>query len=266
MDAKFTIPVLDTSSSPPCDIPWLWGHIVRQIKRRVTKRHVHENGQIFIVESGVMAVMTQGAYWLVAPGQVLWLPCGLVHEARSHGAITGWSLYIAKDKSAGLDQTPFLADSTRLLTAQVERLSHHIEKTPWNAAMRRLADCFWDELLSIPRQSVSLPFPKDERLKRVTKALSTTPADPRTQQAWAYMAGMSLRSFIRHFTADTGLQFSVWRQRLRLLNAQERLARGERVTDVAASVGYNSLGAFATAFQKSTGYTPSTYAHHCRIR
>lgn len=266
MHAKSTVTAPNTVSLPQCDAPWLLGHPVKQTKRRVTARHVHENGQIFVVESGVMAIMTQNAYWLVGPGQVLWLPCRLVHEARSHGAITGWSLYITKDRSAGLDQTPFLADSSRLLRAQAERLSNHIEKTPWNAATNRLADSFWDELVSIPRQSTSLPFPEDKRLKRVAETLSTTPADARTQQEWADMAGMSLRSFIRHFTAETGLQFSVWRQRLRLLNAQERLARGERVTEVAAAVGYDSLGAFTAVFKKNTGYTPSAYTQRCRIK
>ena len=202
-----------------------------------------------------MAVMIQNSYWL---------PPGFVHEARSHGAIAGWSLYISAERSSSVVHRPFLADCTRLLMAQVERLLHNAKKAAWQDSFTRLAESFWDEFLSIPRHSVSLPFPEDARLKRVAEALSATPSDPRGQQEWADMAGMSLRSFIRHFTADTGMQFSVWRQRLRILNAQERLARRERVTDVAAAVGYESLGAFAAAFRKGTGYSPSAYAQRCR--
>jgi len=212
-----------------------------------------------------MAVTIQNSYWLIGPGQLLWLPSGCVHEARSHGAIAGWSLYITAGRCSSVAHKPFLADCTRLLMAQVERLSQNAKGAAWQDSFTRLAESFWDEFLSIPRHSVSLPFPEDARLKRVAEALSATPADPRGQQEWADMAGMSLRSFIRHFTADTGMQFSVWRQRLRILNAQERLARRERVTDVAAAVGYESLGAFAAAFRKSTGYSPSAYVQRCRV-
>lgn len=59
------------------------------------------------------------------------------------------------------------------------------------------------------------------------------------------------------------MQFSAWRQRLRILNAQEKLARGDHV---AAAVGYESLGAFAAAFKKNTGYSPSAYAQRCRAK
>lgn len=219
-----------------------------------------------MVESGVIAVKTQVAYWLIGPEQLLWLPPHLAHEARSYGAITGWSLYIAGDRCAFLVSKPFVADSTRLLSAQVERLSQNTQDTMWDARTARLAESFWDEFLSIPHQSVSLPFPNDVRLKRVADALCTNPADSRGQQDWADMAGMSLRSFVRYFTADTGMQFSVWRQRLRILNAQEKLARGQHVTHVAAAVGYESLGAFAAAFKKNTGYSPSAYAQRCMTR
>ncbi|NHO38149.1 AraC family transcriptional regulator [Acetobacter ghanensis] len=254
---------LPTGPVSSCGAPWLSGRSVRQADRRTTELHDHERGQIFVVESGVMAVMTQSSYWLIGPRQLLWLPPDFVHEERSHGAITGWSLYIMAERCSSITDKPFVADCTRLLMAQVERLSQSGTETAWQEPFARLAESFWDEFLSIPRHSASLPFPEDTRLKRVAEALSATPADPRGQQEWADMAGMSLRSFIRHFTADTGMQFSVWRQRLRILNAQERLARRERVTDVAAAVGYESLGAFAAAFKKGTGYSPSAYAQRC---
>ncbi|MFT8719933.1 AraC family transcriptional regulator [Acetobacter sp.] len=248
-----------------CGAPWLSGRCIKQTDRRTTEPHIHEKGQIFAVGSGVMSVMIQSSYWLIGPGQFLWLPPGFVHEACSHGAITGWSLYITAERCSSFAHKPFVADCTRLLTAQIERLSQDAKEAKKYDSFIRLAESFWDEFLSIPRHSVSLPFPADSRLKRIAEALSSTPADPRGQQEWADMAGMSLRSFIRHFTADTGMQFSVWRQRLRILHAQERLARGERVTDAAAAVGYESLGAFATAFRKGTGYSPSAYAKRCRV-
>lgn len=75
---------------------------------------------------------------------------------------------------------------------------------------------------------------------------------------------MSVRSFVRHFGTETGMPFTAWRQRLRILNAQERLARGEAVTSVAFDVGYESPGAFAAIFRKITGHSPAAYMKLCR--
>lgn len=258
MRAKMSSPVPKTLSTNT-DIPWLSAGQISQPQRRVTDLHIHKTGQIILMEHGIMVVKTEGAYWLIGPGQFLWVPPRTNHDARSHGAISGWSLYVREGRCASLPVRPFVADSTRLIMAQAERLTSVIADGKWDDRTTRLAESFWDELLSIPRSSVTLPAPKDVRLKLVTEALSGDPADVREQQDWAKFAGMSLRSFVRHFTADTGMSFSVWRQKLRILSAQEKLARGERVTCVAAAVGYESLGAFAAAFKKSTGYAPSDY-------
>ncbi|WP_215749788.1 MULTISPECIES: AraC family transcriptional regulator [unclassified Gluconobacter] len=239
--------------------PWLTTRHISQPQRRVTDLHIHKTGQIIGVERGVMIIKTEESYWLIGPRQFLWVPPKTNHEARSHGAISGWSFYLREDRCIFLPTKPFIADSTRLITAQAERLSVAIISSTWDDRTARLAASFWDELLSIPRCPVALPAPKDVRLKQVTEALSIHPADTREQQDWAKLAGMSLRSFVRHFTADTGMSFSTWRQRLRILSAQEKLARGESVTSVAAAVGYESLGAFAAAFRKNTGYSPSDY-------
>ncbi|GBR18584.1 AraC family transcriptional regulator [Gluconobacter japonicus NBRC 3271] len=100
----------------------------------------------------------------------------------------------------------------------------------------------------------------------MTEVLCANPADRRAQKDWAALAGLSVRSFVRHFTAETQMPFSIWKQRLRILNAQERLVRGETVTSVAFSVGYESLGAFAEAFKKNTGLSPSDYGKQRSVR
>ncbi|MEJ1977271.1 MAG: AraC family transcriptional regulator [Acetobacteraceae bacterium] len=195
---------------------------------------------------------------------MLWLPPGLSHTARSHGAISGWSLYVGLQRCADLPSVPFLVQGTPLMNAQAERLSRRTFEGLWDQRLARLAETFWDEFLSQPHATLSLPLPSDRRLCRVAEALSDHPGDPRSQEAWAGLAGMSLRSFVRHFSGETGLPFSIWRQRLRILNAQELLARAEPVTEVALSVGYESLGAFAATFRRLTGYSPSAYSRMCR--
>jgi AraC-like DNA-binding protein len=246
------------------EAPWLVGGYASQETRRIADRHSHHRGQILGVITGVMGLRTDRTYWLIGPGQALWLPPGISHTARSHGAIGGWSLFVSQPRCAEIASEPFMVRGTPLMTAQAERLSRRTYDGLWDPGLARLAETFWDEFLSQPHATLSLPLPADHRLRRVTEALSAQPGDQRPQAAWADLAAMSLRSFVRHFSAETGLPFSVWRQRLRLLNAQEQLARGDLVTEVALSVGYESLGAFASTFRRVTGYSPSAYARMCR--
>lgn len=69
-------------------------------------------------------------------------------------------------------------------------------------------------------------------------------------------AGMSERSFRRHFHAETGMTWQEWIAQARLFHAANLLAEGQRVTDVATGVGYASLSAFAKAFTNLMGMSP----------
>jgi AraC-like DNA-binding protein len=265
MDAKIPMfpPIFDRVDD---GAPWLIGGTASQTTRRVAGWHSHRRGQILGVVTGVMGIRTATSYWLIGSGQALWLPPGVEHAARSHGAFEGWSLYFTAPRSALLPATPFLIQSTRLLAAQAERLAEETYRGLWDEGLALLAETFWREFRSLPHATVSLPLPADGRLRRVAEALIENPADQRAQEAWAVCAGMSLRSFVRHFSAETGLPFSAWRQRARIVAAQERLARGEPVTGVALAVGYESLGAFAATFRRLTGFSPSDYARACRSK
>lgn len=55
------------------------------------------------------------------------------------------------------------------------------------------------------------------------------------------------------------MTFSEWRRNMRLIAAVERLEKGEDVTNVALSVGYNSLSAFIEMFKKALGVPPGAY-------
>ncbi|HEY0650721.1 helix-turn-helix transcriptional regulator, partial [Phenylobacterium sp.] len=76
----------------------------------------------------------------------------------------------------------------------------------------------------------------------------------------AQAAGMSRRSFIRHFQADTGMGFAEWRRRLRLLMARQYLADGLSVTEAAVALGYNSASAFIAMVRRELGVTPGRLA------
>jgi AraC-like DNA-binding protein len=61
-------------------------------------------------------------------------------------------------------------------------------------------------------------------------------------------------------TSDTDeMSFGQWRQQARLLYALQRLARGDRIIDVAAETGYASQSAFTAMFHRQFGMPPSLF-------
>ncbi|URX63108.1 helix-turn-helix transcriptional regulator [Luteibacter anthropi] len=248
------------SLPPVASAHWLsgWWSVAPEI--RDTVMHDHPHGQVFGTTRGLLSVVTHTARWFIGPGQAIWLPPGVPHAASSHGALTGFSMYVLPGAGRDLPAEVFLAGVSPLFLALLERVAQWRGDGAWTPQRERLAATCWDEWTELPRSSLALPMPADARLRRVCDALIATPADRRGQDAWAALATMSARTFVRHFLAETGMDFSSWRQRARLRWAQERLAAGAPVSAVAVDAGYDSLSAFAAAFRRHMGIAPSVYA------
>ncbi len=153
---------------------------------------------------------------------------------------------------------------TPLLRALTERAADWRRDMTLDAAQARLAAVMLDEVARLRHEAVTLPSPSDPRLRRVATALAADPGDLRGLKEWADVACMAPRSLTRRFARETGMSLSLWRQRLRLLTAQERLARGDAVTRIAGDVGYDSPSAFSAAFRRAFGLSPLDYVSGLR--
>ncbi|WP_247421553.1 AraC family transcriptional regulator [Bradyrhizobium sp. 159] len=83
--------------------------------------------------------------------------------------------------------------------------------------------------------------------------------------ALASDAGLSRFHFCRAFKESTGLSPHAWLRQFRLEQAMNMLRdTDESVVSIAAALGYSSQTAFAAAFRKLTGETPSDWRRHKR--
>lgn len=146
-------------------------------------------------------------------------------------------------------------NSSELLFAIIHRMLGWDLRQPLNAAKKRLITTLRDEI----RQPLRLTLPREERLARVADALLDDVGDDRTLDAWAHVARMARRTFMRAFSAQAGMSFGRWRQQARLFAALEMLAQRKSVTEVAIAVGYDSVSAFIEMFRTMLGTTPQTY-------
>lgn len=101
-------------------------------------------------------------------------------------------------------------------------------------------------------------------LRAIERLRSDSDADV-SLDALASDAGLSRFHFCRAFKESTGLSPHAWLRQHRLEQAMNML-RGsdEPVVSIAAALGYSSQTAFAAAFKKLTGETPSDWRRRMR--
>lgn len=110
------------------------------------------------------------------------------------------------------------------------------------------------------RQFIELPV--STASKTLTKVLDTVLTDLSRDwdiAALAQQAGMSRRSFDRHFQTSVGQSAKQWLQQARIEQAKVLLSRGDRIEIVAGQCGFASASAFRAQFAQWTGVAPSQF-------
>ncbi len=227
--------------------------------RFTTGWHAHPRAQLLFAIQGVMHVNAGVGAWVVPPNRAVWLTAGLEHEVRMCGAVKMRTLFVDPNAAPHLPSancviavSPLLRE---LLVAAVQvPLDYAIDGRDG-----RLMRLLLDELRQLDVLALHLPAPREPRLRRVCDAISSQPGDASTAEDWAERLGLTPKTLHRLFRQHTGMSFSQWRQQARLLQALERLARGERVIDVAADSGYASQSAFTAMFRRQFGVPPTAF-------
>ncbi len=221
--------------------------------------HCLPRGVLFLLSQGLVAVETARGRIIAGPRSIGWLPPREVHSVQSFGPTAGVGLFLAERHCAGLPAYPAQFRAGALPALLMQRTLEWPVGTELSAPQRRLLQVLLDELEQAETHSPQLPWPRDERLMAVARALLAHPASGRRLDQWARYADISARTLSRRFVEETGMSFGQWRQWARLTQALEWLAGGATVKHVALSLGYDSVSAFIKAFRVALGTTPAAY-------
>jgi len=241
------------------DMPVLAYAFKRRMVEGWTPEHSHPRGQLVALTQGLMIVEAGSERWMCPSQRCAWIPPNCKHAARSVGGAAGSMVDLSPEMCRGLPKAPCMFDSSELLFAIVDRMVGWDLSQPLSPAKKRLITTLRDEIRKPDQHPLRLTIPTDERLARVADALLDDVADNRTLDAWAAVAGMARRTFMRAFLSQVGMSFGRWRQQARLFAALEMLATKKSVTEVAIAVGYDSVSAFIEMFRTMLGATPQTY-------
>lgn len=249
---------IDTLNQPTSVLVPLYAVLISQPQERLTPAHCHASGQLFGAVQGLLSIGAETAQWVVPASHCVWMPPHHSHSLRSHGPFAGWSVYIDEAACDRLPATSCVLRVSDLLRVAVVRAAS------WNGQLQderqaRVAGVILDEIAAAPHEALGLPLPSDPRLLRVARAVLDDLAGEHSVAALAAWAGLSPRTLVRRFTAETGFNFSAWRQRARILRALELLAAGQAVTSIALDLGYDNVSAFIAMFKRVMGVTPGKY-------
>jgi AraC-like DNA-binding protein len=213
------------------------------------------------MEAGTQRITCDHGWWLSPSGQGVWLPAGLPHCADySEDAV----LLRIELPSDGFGELPADCKVFRVSGLLRELMVHALELS---VPGRDNQDAGWvlaliaDQVRRSPAGlGFYLPAGRDRRLRRVMALLEADPGARLSMEELSALAHCSLRTLLRLFETETGMSFQRWRERLRMIVASDRLARGCSVTETALILGYRSTGSFSTMFFRVLGIRPSQVA------
>ena len=220
-----------------------------------TPWHSPHAGQLWRIAAGLLVIETPLGRSVVPAKHIGWIPPGQQHAAFSESAIEGCAVYLDPAHCEGLPEEATLFESDDFTDALFSRLS--VAGSEYDP--RKLI-LLLEELALASQVRFYLPVPTDPRLKNVVRKLLQSVDDNQTVESHASRAGMSVRTFNRRFSAETGMNFVNWRQLARVMQAMEWLAAGKPVGGIALSCGYSSVSAFIEVFRTWTGKTPGQWA------
>ena len=223
--------------------------------------HVHDLHQLEYAFEGVIQVETGGERFLAPPQQAVWIPAGVAHRTTL-AKVRNVSIFFDPEMIDGKD------DRVRVFPADpvLREMAIYARRWPLNrAADDSLAGSYFNVMAELLEQWLETESPFH---------LPTT-ADPTVTAAVAYAeehldsvtfrsacaaAAVSERTLRRRFAATLHMGWRTYLLQLRLLRAMTLLAEtSHSVLRVATMVGFDDPSAFARAFSRYTGQTPSAY-------
>ncbi len=223
-------------------------------------RHSHRCSQLIHILSGLVRVTTPAGDWLVPPGRGVWLPARTLHSLKFTGYVQARTLFVDPLARADLPAQCQVVQITPLLK---ELINVSLDIPPLflsGGRDERIIELILDELRLMPILPLNLPEPRDQLLRDVCDEIKQNIAESYELEQVAGQLAISGRTLSRRFQRETGLSFSDWVRRAKIIAAMHALCQGHSVLEAALEAGYDSPAAFSVMFRRVLGMSPSEYS------
>lgn len=206
-----------------------------------TAAHAHDHHQVVVPLVGAMEIEVDGQAARLAPGARVFVPAGARHTFCGVG----------ENRFMVVDLAAHACDDARIFAPLDETLARLVARADPREACAWLP-AFRDALL--PPNAMR---PRDARLRRALAALDGSDA---SLAAVARQAGASGSHLHALFARELGMGPAAWRRSLRLTRAAAALRGTDLpVAEIGLACGYADPAAFARAFARRYGRSPSAY-------
>lgn len=240
--------------------------VMHEKSEKLIPLHTHTKGQLSYVEGGI-AYITVGFKTYVVPARhYFWIPKGMSHILRiGHSGTVLRSLYFYARNDAA---HPFynslgIYPASELLIQMInftERWDgRHLHKRNANfeflVALKNILPELNNKALPI-----ILPFTEDERMQSILRFLERNIGEPVTLTALSSRFNVSERSMSRLFQSHLHISFLQYFKTLRMIKAIEMIMKSNKpIGEIAALVGYDTIGSFSNTFFAFTHSRPSDF-------
>ena len=167
--------------------------------------HAHDTGQFILVESGSSQLQTEFGTCLIPAGRIAWVPPSVQHSSnRTDGR--GW-VVIPPLRLGDLPAHACVLRASPLLLSALQRIT---QLQPHDRLAGLLWEVIGEELRGATPEAPAIPLPSSARLLKAARMVLASPTVAFNLDNVARFAGMSRRSFARHFHSQTGMSFARW--------------------------------------------------------
>lgn len=227
--------------------------------------HKHDWDQLIYAVSGLLEVNSIKGDHLIPSGQAIWIPANQLHSIATINGAKLRSVHLQKGLINQLDKDITVLKVNSLTRELISKASHFPFSETINSSFTkqqtRLLNVLVDEITQLEQVPLCLPLSNDPLLLPILIWQQKAPDSNKTLQMWSQELGASTKTIARRFDSKLGINFTKWREQLRLHKAIQWLSENRSVTDVALSLGYDSLPAFIQMFKRQTGTTPGKFVN-----
>lgn len=227
--------------------------------------HEHKKGQLSYVEGGVAHIHTKVRSLIIPARHYIWIPAGLTHfiEMRRSVIIRTLYFYNHDDGDDPFYSKPGIYPINALLLNMLtysERWDGNV--MPGDKAFHFLAG-IKNILPEISKKAlpIALPVTENERMLPVLRYINKNIFEDLTLDGVSHENGFSPRTLSRLFQSTLKVSFLQYVKLVRIIKAIEMMLQTNKsISEIAYSLGYNSVSAFSHVFHQLTETRPSEFA------
>ena len=240
-------------------------YVLQHELKAMVPQHKHRQGHILVVLSGVATVNVERSAYYIPYGYFVWIPPETSHRISfEEKKIKLLNVYYP----AGLADSEFFQ---KVGVYPMPSILYHVMELIEGETMEYLPDDWRYELLVttlhilphiVPEQLFQLRLPTSDHpiIHKVVDLIQKEYQQNLTAQYVAEECGLSVRTLSRYLRSELDISFVQYVRIYRILMAIRKMVKAEdSITNIAYSVGYDSLTAFSNSFYKVTGSRPSQF-------